>query len=430
MKVPAFVRRADPRVVFGGLGPGQLATYRLHLLSSLAAAAVSGVMLNSEYITANGLHATAWQITLLVMIWPMSNSLSVFVNTIIERSGRFERAVILAGLLRLPVALMYFSRSASVLLVLLGLYSAADSVLVPVLNNILREKYSEGRRGFLLGWAVSFFTLFSVPAAILVGRLLDADFGVYRILFVCMAASGFAHAMIFSRMARGLRSYWEPGREGVLRRLVRVFSRDRRFALFEAYFMIYGFAFMMVLPAIPLFARDCLGLRYEQYALAKGLVAQVGILLLSPFMGVRVERWHPFRFTGMVCLVLSLYPLGLALSGLLPGAGVVMFFGAFAVYSVAMAGINISWNMSSLHFAPEGQAATYQGLHLTLTAARGLVAPLLGNAIMQISGYRSTFLASAGLFALAGLLYLRRYRSGGKADDERYGRTEPAACPA
>jgi MFS family permease len=375
-------------------------------------------MLNSEYITANGLHATAWQITLLVMIWPLSNFLSVVVNSLVEKSGRFVRAVVFAGLLRLPIALMFFSDSVTVLLVLLGLFSAADSVIVPVLNNILREKYSEGRRGFLFGWAVSFFTFFSLPVAILVGRFLDADFQVYRILFVVMAVAGFAHAMVFARMSRGLRPSTGPAGEGVFRRLLRVFSSDREFAVFEAFFMIYGFAFMMVLPAIPLFARDVLHLRYEQYALAKGVIAQIGILLLSPFMGVRVERHHPFRFTGLVCMLLAFYPLFLGLSGLLRGIGIPLFYVAFAIYSVAMAGINISWNMSSLHFAPPGQAATYQGLHLTLTAARGVLAPILGSAVLQFSGYMSTFFASAGLFMLAGLLYLRRMSN----------RTEPPGC--
>jgi hypothetical protein len=114
--------------------------------------------------------------------------------------------------------------------------------------------------------------------------------------------------------------------------------------------------------------------------------------------------------------MLAFYPLSLGLAGILPGIGIALFYGAFAIYSVAMAGINISWNMSSLHFAPPGQAATYQGLHLTLTAARGVIAPILGNAILQFSGYRSTFFTSAGLFMLAGLLYLRGH---GLREEER-----------
>jgi MFS family permease len=411
LQISGFLKNLTPRALLGSLGPAERHTYRLHLLSSLAAAAVSGVILNSEYITANGLRGSVWQITLLVMIWPMSNFLSVIINSIVERRGTYGRAVVIAGLFRLPIALMYFSSDVNLLLLLLGLFSAADSVIVPVLNTILREKYGEGRRGALFGWAVSLFTFFSLPASMLVGRLLDADFQVYRILFLFVSVAGFMHAMIFARMAKGIARRASPaGGEGFFRPLFRVFARDRHFAEFEAYFMLYGFAFMMVLPAIPFFARDVLGLRYEQYALAKGVIAQTGILLLSPFMGVRVERLHPFRFTGIICLVLAAYPLFIALSGLFRSAGIPLFYAAFGIYSVAMAGINISWNMSSLYFAPAGQAATYQGLHLTLTAVRGVIAPVLGNAILQCCGPVSTFLVSTGFFCLAGLLYLKRHR--------------------
>ncbi len=407
---PGFLRSVSPWHAMRGLGPVERHTYRLHLLSSLASAAVSGVMLNNEYIMANGLRATAWQITLLMMIMPFSNLLSFLINSMVEKRGCHVGAVIAAAFLRLPVALMFFTDSADVMLILIGLFSAADSVIVPVLNSILREKYGEGRRGLLFGWAVSLFTLFSLPASVLVGHMLDADFQAFRILYVCMALFGFAHAMIFARMARGLaKGGGEGGQPGLLGPLLRILAADRQFALFEAFFMVYGFAFMMVLPAIPFFARDVLGLRYEQYAMAKGVLAQIGILLLSPFMGIRVEKLHPFRFTGLVCLLLAAYPLLIAMGGLFTSIGVQLFYSAFAVYSVAMAGINVSWNLSSLHFAPEGQAATYQGIHITLTAVRGLIAPLMGNAILQSCGMSSTFLVSAGLFTLAGLLFLRRF---------------------
>ncbi|HOD19006.1 MAG TPA: MFS transporter [Candidatus Fermentibacter daniensis] len=408
---------------FSGKGPDRLGVeerrvYRLHLLSTLAAAVVSGVTLNSEYIAANGLHASAWQVTLLVIVWPVSKFLSVVINSFVERRGCYRAAVIAAGFLRLPIALMSISKDVNLMLVLIACFSAADGVMVPVLNAILREKYAEGRRGFLFGTALSVFTFFSLPAAFLAGRLLDADFMVYRLLFVLMAAAGFIHAMIFAGMTRGMPVKTDTGTgTRLLRELWKVFSKDRQFALFESYFMIYGFAFMMILPAIPFFARDVLGLRYEQYAFAKGVLAQIGILFLSPLMGTRLEKLHPFRFTGIICLLLAVYPLLIATGGLFRSAGIPLFYAAFAVYSIAMAGINISWNMSSLHFAPPGQAATYQGLHVTLTSVRGLLAPLLGNAILLNCGLASTFLVSAGFFALAGLLFLRRGSSSGSGSE-------------
>ncbi len=397
-----------------GLDAPEKRVFRFHLLASAAAGIASGVLLNNEYIATNGLGASVWQITVLTMIWPVSNFLAVFVNRMVEQSWSKARAVALAGLLRLPIALMAFSSSVDLMLVLLGLFSAADSLVSPLMNSVLRNRYREGRRGVLFGWAVSFFTLVSVPASLIVGALLDLDFMWYRILFVVQAAAGLFHAVVFALMTRGIpRSPGPPGSglsvAGTLRSLWSTFSRDREFARFQAYFMMYGFAFMMILPAIPFFARDVLGLNYREYATAKGLIAQAGILFLSPFLGTLAERIHPFRFTGIVSSALAVYPLLIGLGAIFPRSGRLLFFASFGVYSICMAGINLSWNLSSLHFAPPGQEATYQGLHITLTAVRGFFAPLLGNLLFRLFGHVTLFFVSAGLFLLGGLFFLRRY---------------------
>lgn len=394
------------------LSPLEKRTFRLQLASSVAAGLCSGVLLNNEYIATNGLGASVWQITLLTMIWPMSNFLSVFINRMVESRGWWGRAFLAVAAMRVPICLMSLSASVNVLLVLLALFSAADSVVSPAQNTIIRNCYREGRRGALYGWAVSFFTLVSVPAALMVGILLDLDFQWYRILFLALGLFGAVHAGIFWLMTRGLpdtpRSRPASPRE-IARSLWEVFRKDREFARFEAYFMLYGFAFMMILPAVPFFARDYLHLDYGEYAAAKGVIAQVGILLLSPFMGIRAERMHPFRFTGFVCLALSAYPALIAMGAFLQPQAKLLFYAAFGVYSASMAGVNVSWNMSSLYFAPPGQEATYQGLHITMTAVRGFVAPIMGNLLLQCCGHVSLFGASTGLFLLAGLMYLRRF---------------------
>jgi hypothetical protein len=88
-----------------------------------------------------------------------------------------------------------------------------------------------------------------------------------------------------------------------------------------------------------------------------------------------------------------------------------------------MAGINMSWNMSSLHFAPAGQEATYQGLHVTLTAVRGLLAPLIGSVVLQEFGYTAPFILSSCLFVLSGVLFLTRYSRSGP--QSREGQPDP-----
>jgi len=196
-----------------------------------------------------------------------------------------------------------------------------------------------------------------------------------------------------------------------MRSLWRIFRNDREFAWFETYFFLYGVAFLMLLPVIPYFATDVLHLDYEQYAFAKGVIGQLGVLLLSPFMGIRLSRLHPFRFTGIVSIILAFYPLSLAFSEWIPASGQFFFYLAYFIFAIGMAGVRISWSISSMHFAPPGQEATYQGLHITLTALRACFAPILGTVLLHYFGYTEAFLVSACTFAIAGVLFIIRYRT-------------------
>jgi MFS family permease len=386
------------------------------MLSAVLGGVATGVVLNHEYIAANGLHAAAWQVTALTMLWPVSNVLAVFITHWLDSHGRYDRAVLYAGLLmRLPIALMAFSSSVDLMLLLLIPFFASNSIVGPAQNAILQRKYRESERTRLFGWWYSTLTLFSLPMAMLVGVLLDADFQTYRILFVTEAVFGAGQAVFLSVMGRGVRSdlvekSTGQGAAHFFGSLWRIFRHDREYALFETYFFLYGMAYLMLLPVIPFFATDRLHLDYEQYAMAKGVVGQIGILLLSPFLGVRLRRIRPFRFTGMACMVLVFYPLALVMGDILPGLGSFFFYLAFLIFAFGMAGVSMSWNMSSMHFAPRGQEATYQGLHVTLTALRGCIAPVLGTVLLHFGGYVEAFITSSGLFLLAALLFLGRHR--------------------
>ncbi len=412
----SFRSDSGERKFFRPLGGGERKSFKLHLLSAVFGGVSMGVVINHEYIAVNGLNAAAWQITALTMLWPISNMLAVFINHWLDSRGRYDRAVLIFGVLsRLPVALMFFSSNVNLMLLLLLFFFASNSVILPAQNSIMKKRYSKNNRARLFGWWTSAFTLFSLPMAMLAGALLDMDFQYYRILFVVEALFGAGQAVFLSIMARGLESgvtEKSTGRGSMhfFRSLWAIFKNDRDFTWFEIYFFIYGIAFLMILPVIPFFAIDRLGLDYEQYALAKGVIGQIGVLFLSPFLGVRLEKLHPFRFTGIVCLLLALYPLSMAFGNWIPDMGIAFFYIAYAIFAVGMAGVRMSWNISSMHFAPPGQEATYQGLHVTMTALRASFAPILGSVLLHFGGFSEAFLVSSGLFALSGILFLRKYR--------------------
>lgn len=119
---------------------------------------------------------------------------------------------------------------------------------------------------------------------------------------------------------------------------------------------------------------------------------------------VLLERTHPVRLTTMSYAIVSLYPLSLAVAGwLIPGQAVLGAYLAFAVYSVGMSGVNVTWNMGSIAFAPDGQGGYYQGIHVAMVGIRGFLGPAIGFTVLKFLGYTEVFGLAAGIFLIAAL---------------------------
>ena len=70
---------------------------------------------------------------------------------------------------------------------------------------------------------------------------------------------------------------------------------------------------------------------------------------------------------------LAFYPVALDAAGIADaGTALPLVYLAFAIYTVGMAGVNITWNVGSMAFAPKGQGGYYpvSYTHLTLPTNR------------------------------------------------------------
>ncbi len=93
----SFRSDSGERKFFRPLGRDERKSFKLHLLSAVCGGVSMGVVINHDYIAVNGLHAAAWQITALTMLWPISNMLAVFINHWLDSRGRYDRAVLIFG---------------------------------------------------------------------------------------------------------------------------------------------------------------------------------------------------------------------------------------------------------------------------------------------------------------------------------------------
>lgn len=466
------------RSLFAPVPPGERDALREHLAASLWGGFAAGFISLTDVILAKTLHAPGWQVTLLATLGPAANLTSFVWAGRMEgraKGGFFFAAGVLG---RLPLVLALLFHGPGWLIGLNLLFSVSNALLATAISAVLQMRYHVLDRARHLGLATSASSLAVIAAVQGAGFWLERDETVFPWLFACAAVGGLFSCYHLFRMeagsgaARGpaawLRPVWASlrlrtgtgrSRIGALRpensgpdpragrpkpsgggasvkvglgavwRNLRVAGTVLRenpdFASFERSFMVYGFAFLGLLPVLPLYVVRELKMSYAQLSSTKGVWSQIGLVVLSPVLGVALGRLRPLLFTGRTFLLLALYPLCL-LASTAPWAGqrVAWVYAAFLVYSVAMTGVNLSWTLGSMHFARGRDASLFQGVHVALTGVRGLLAPSLGYAVYRWFGAGAAFGLSAALFAWAGWLMLlqdRAERLGSRQADGRAG---------
>ncbi len=391
----------------------------------LAAALFNGVIqsLNQtqDIIARKALHALDWQLMLMTMIWPVSNFLSIWWGRIFERSCHKSRYFLLTGVIgRLTLVYAIWLTTMNEFLVILGLLFASNSVLIPAQNSIYQRNIQVSHRARLFGFSISLGMIVSVGVTFIAGRLLDIHEQSYHWILALTGVSGFISSYLLSRVriqepitervcgGVGFRqTFFEP-----ITGTLKLLKENKGFAAFERSFSIYGMGFIMMQPIIPIYLVDKLQLSYTTNFLAKGIVSQLGMLLLSPLIGKLHDRTHPFRFISISFALLMVFPCLIVVSSLWRGEQVVavgIVFLAYLIFGIAMTGVNIAWNMSSIYFAGDQDASIYQSVHVTMTGIRGLIAPVLGFALLRLINITAVFVVAAGFLLWASLISYRDY---------------------
>jgi len=386
----------------------------------LWAALFNGVVVSlgqiQDIIARKALLATDWQLALMTMIWPIANFFSIWWGRMFERSCHKSRHILIAGVFgRLVLAYGVWLTTMNEFLVLLTVMFAFNSLLIPAQNLIYQKNINPGRRGKVYGYTISLSMVITITVTFLAGKWLDMDEAMFRWLLVGTGICGFISCFLLS-MIRVQTPILEPSCGQVpwrrmisepLRLSVDLLKRDKAFACFERSFTIYGMGFIMMTPVLPIYLVDVMQLSYTTNFLVKGVLSQAGLLLLSSYLGKLHDRLHPFRFISLAFGMLALFPLLILTSAYFvrhEWLGVFFVFAAFTVFGIAMSGINMAWNMSSIYFAGVNNAAMYQSVHVTLTGFRGLLAPVIGFALLRTLGINSVFAVAIGFLVTASII--------------------------
>jgi hypothetical protein len=404
-------------------------TFTLHIISQVFGGIAIGIVLLQDIILKKSLGGTDFEVMILSLLVSSAFLFSIYGSELVNRSVSRSKTILIIGITAKSflIILPLFSNPVFYIFCIAAC-AYLDSLLLSIWNVVFKHNYSEGNRSRLYSYASTIQTIFVLIVTTLSGYFLDFNQELYKILFPISGIFGIIVYIILARMVSLSTDEYvgkhKTARSRIdlklikdiiilpLRNTARIFRENRAFLRFEAYFFMYGMAFMVLSPVIPVFLVDDLKLSYSPISVAKGLVFHSALILFTPLMGRHHGTGNPAKFCGYVFGMLALFPLLLVSAKYFISFGLItdttiMVYISFFVFGFAMSGVTIAWALSSIFYAPRSEVSNYQAVHITLTGIRGLFSPALGYAVMKIFAIEYSFYLSAALFLLGGILMFR-----------------------
>jgi hypothetical protein len=283
---------------------------------------------------------------------------------------------------------------------------ATAGALIPLLTQVYQDNYPPETRGRLFSRTVMIRIVTAATFSLGAGRLLSADISYFRLLLVM-----FALALVYASwcLARIPSSPLAAG-SGNPFRMFHAVRDDRVFRATLISWMFMGFANLMMLPLrVEYLANPRYGLmlRPDMIAVLTGVVPNVARLIMSPIWGVLFDRANFFVLRmalnggfalGIISFFTSDSTLGLMLAAM--------------TFGVSTAGGDVAWSLWVTKIAPPHRVADYMSVHTFFTGLRGLVAPMVGFALVERYSMVGMGWVAAGCILIASLMLLPEARRG------------------
>jgi hypothetical protein len=353
----------------------------------------------------------------------------VFINEFIKRiKNRKKMLRITALLTRLPLLLLFFFPDNAQTIdannhyhyIFLGIflvYFSGNIVIYPNINFLLKINYRHQNFGRLYSYATSTNKIVMLIVTFAYGYLLDFDNYAFRYIIPAIGLLGVVSVFVLSEIKYPANkktdyklSIFQSVKKSILE-MKDILVSNIPYRHFEMGFMLYGISFMMSVTVITIYFYEQLDLNYTSVAFYRNAYNILAIILL-PFFGKLLGEIDPRKFAVFTYSSMVLYIFFLMMTTYLPFSFetyditiyhtlifYILFHGVFAATMVLL------WNIGSSYFCQPEEAGTYQSLHLSLTGARALVAPLFGVIFYEMFGFTFTFILTiASLMAAIGLM--------------------------
>lgn len=362
-------------------------------------------------IARKSLGASELMITFLAMATPVANLSSLWWARLIK--GRDQQIILIfvVSIGLIAIASGGWLHSINHLLIIHFTWFTAFALLRTSESRIVQQHVSSARTGKIYGGGASLRMIAVAIISAVAGIWMENVEGGFRDIYPLIALIGIIAMVSIASIQTSERGtvlpmpidrhfFLDP-----LRKVITLLRRRRDFLRYEMIFMIFGGAFMMTGPVIPIYLVDELNLGYDIIGLTRGMVAQITGVLAMLVFGRLFDRTTPHRLAVWLFSAMSLYPVLLISAGIFEGSlRTIMVSVAFAYFGAIMSGVLILWQLASIRFSGEEDAGVYHSVHLTAAGVRGLFAPLTGYLVMTVFGIKAALLTAGSLFLFAGIM--------------------------
>lgn len=393
-------------------------TFKVHMAYSFIEGIILGVLALNEFVFIKSLKGTNYELGFLFQFSMVVFIFLVFINEFIKRTKNKQKLLQWTGLLtRGPLLLLFFfphdtetlTATSFYHFVFLGIffvYYFGNTIIYPLINLFLKNQYDHSNFGKLYGYATSLNKIVMLIATFFYGILLDLDPNAYTWVFPIVALLGIGSVHLLSLInykGTGVEDK-RPGFFTSIKKsittMTNILKTNKPYWHFEVGFMFYGFSFMITVTVITIFLERALHLNYTSVAFYKNAYNILAIVLL-PWTGKLLGKIDPRKFALITFSSLALFIFFMMLTEYFPAKaevlGIEIYYTlivAYLFYGIFAATMALLWFIGSAYFCkPEG-AGDYQSVHLSLTAARALFAPLLGVLFYEFAGFTWTFLVA------------------------------------
>ncbi len=364
------------------------------MLHSFFEGLTQGIFLLQETIAKKSLSATDFHVTVLTILIHIGLVFSIFFGVYFR--GRKKAPGYVVGLLagRLIFLFSFLIGNIYIFIGFVFLYYFSTSVISPGINSVFKNEFKITNRGKLFSMLRAAMSLSAMLSSYIAGKYLDLTQN-YRIVLIAAGIFGVLSFLMLIAVDNTA-DYSKMRAAGPAKPM----PLDRDFLRFEACFMTYGFAFMIMLPAAPIYLIDKMGFSFTQMGFVKGAMAQIFFIMFIPFAGAVFDRMSPWKVFRNSQILLSLFPLGFLLADtFFPHRTVI--YAAFLFYGMGISSMTVLWTLASIYFAKGEDSSYYQSVHVAFTGVRGLLAPALSYFLFRTFSFRVCFIMAAVLFLAA-----------------------------